>query len=31
VGIADLYYFSKCFKKVIGLSPQAYRRTMHGL
>ena len=31
VGIADPYYFSKCFKKVIGQSPQAYRQSAHWL
>ena len=31
VGIADPYYFSKCFKKATGQSPQAYRRTAHWL
>lgn len=27
VGIADPYYFSKCFKQVVGQSPQGFRRT----
>jgi AraC-like DNA-binding protein len=25
VGFSDPYYFSKCFKKVVGISPSQYR------
>lgn len=28
VGIADPYYFSRCFRRVMGCSPLAYRRTV---
>jgi AraC-like DNA-binding protein len=31
VGFADPYYFSKCFKKLTGQAPQAYRRAGHWL
>ena len=29
VGIADPYYFSRLFTKVIGKSPREYRRAQH--
>jgi transcriptional regulator GlxA family with amidase domain len=31
VGFADPYYFSKCFRKVTGQSPLAYRQQQRGL
>jgi iron complex transport system substrate-binding protein len=30
VGYDDLYYFSKLFKKKLGVSPRAYRKKLRG-
>ena len=30
IGYQDPYYFTRCFRRVMGFSPRAYRKTLRG-